>query len=587
MRAFRSFVATLTSLALVVQVPLSALAAGAHFAPASNDDIARRCDVFTSVFDPDYNGPRTVLDETTAAEAIRVCAPAAEARPMRPRYVYLYGTALLAAKRYPEAAQQFTAARQAGNAWGADSLAWLAVNGWGEPQNYEKAASLFRESGSGGVAVADFGLASLYEGGAGVPRDTHEATRLYRRAADGGITAAYARLMWLSLGTTPPSFAEVAGWAQKAADAGDGDGAHVLGWCYVMGNGVHQDPVLAAKWYGEAARQGSAEAMYELSLMARDGVGLPKDAHVAAGWMQQAAEHGDAPAQLELARMLIVGTGVASDHRAAYGWALEAAKADLVPAQVLVASMAYDGDGVARNRAQAAAWFRKAAGHGDPFAMYQLGWLVRNGDGTARSEADAVRWFRQAADKGYAPAEESLGEGYMYGTGGQPPDYRAAVYWLERAAARGDGFALLNLGSLYADGKGVPQDMQRARSLFVKATLSPDPRVKRKANENLSVMLHRAPPGRDHDDPTAAVVGAALVGLALLAIFSGSGESSGGSGTVGGVSTPTGAPFGGGSSSTSTASTSPTRPDPPRPMVGNIYKIRMGEEGRNPGVVGR
>ena len=317
MRAYRSFVAAMTSLALALQAPLSALAAGAEFGPATNDDIARRCDVFSSVYDRQYSGPRTALDDNSVAEALRVCAQAAEARPVRPRYVYLYGTALLAAKRYTEAAQQFSAARQAGDPWGADSLGWLSAQGWGEPQNYEKAASLFRESGNGGVAVADYGLAWHYENGAGVPRDAREAMRLYRRAAEGGVTGAYSRLMWLSLGATPPSYTEVARWAQQAADAGDGDGAHVLGWCYLMGNGIGRDPALAAKWYVEAARQGSADAMYELSLMSRDGVGLPKDAHDAAGWMQQAAEHGAAQAQLELARMLIAGTGVASDPRAA------------------------------------------------------------------------------------------------------------------------------------------------------------------------------------------------------------------------------------------------------------------------------
>jgi TPR repeat protein len=195
-----------------------------------------------------------------------------------------------------------------------------------------------------------------------------------------------------------------------------------------------------------------------------------------------------------------------------------------------------------------------------------------------------MQWFRQAAERGSVEGEEALGEGYMNGVGG-PPDYRAAVYWLERAASKGDGYAQLNLGSLYADGKGVPRDMQRARSLFVKATLSHDPRVVRKANENLSALLHQSPPGRDRDDNTAAVVGAALVGLALLAIFSG--DSSGGSGTGGGTSTTNGAPFGGGSSSTPPKTNWSNRPDPPRPMVGNIGKIRMGEEGRNPPIVGR
>ena len=259
-----------------------------------------------------------------------------------------------------------------------------------------------------------------------------------------------------------------------------------------------------------------------------------------------------------------------------------------MPAQVLVASMAYDGAGVARNRAEAATWFRKAAEHGDTFAMFQLGWLLRNGDGTPRSEADAVRWFRQAADRGDAGAEESLGEGYMKGLGGGAPDYGAAVYWFERAASKGDGFAQVNLGLLYSNGRGVPRDMQRAQSLFVKATLSREPQVVRMARENLAGMLHHGPPARDRDDTTAAVVGVALVGLALLAIFGGSGESSGGSGSGAGTTTSSG-PCCGGSPSTSPARpvTAFPGPPPPQPMVGNIGKIRGGEEGRNPGVVGR
>jgi len=149
--------------------------------------------------------------------------------------------------------------------------------------------------------------------------------------------------------------------------------------------------------------------------------------------------------------------------------------------------------------------------------------------------------------------------------------------------SKGDGYARLNLGSLCADGTGVPRDWQRARSLFVKATLSPDPRVARKANENLSAMPHQSPPARDRDDTTAAVVGTALVGLALLAIFSGSDEA-GGSGAGGARRPPRARPS---VAAPRRRTTSPTRPDPPRPMVGNIGKSRMGEEGRDPPVVGR
>ena len=403
MRAYRSFVATLTSLALVrAGAAVGSGGRRGHSPPPTTTSRA------AATRSPRRRSTRSTaarvrqLNDVSLGEALRVCAQAAEARPVRPRYQYLYGSVLSQAERYAEAAQQFTAARQAGNAWGALGLGVLSANGSGVPQSYETAASLYREAASAGVALADYNLGRLYEYGSGVPRDASEAARLYHRAIDGGVTLGYGGLTQLSLDATPPRYAEAVRWAQQAADAGYSNGtlAVVLGWGYLTGNGVSQDTALAAKWYVEAARKGSAEAMYRLSFMSRDGLGLPQDAHDAAGWMQQAAEHGHAQAQLELARMLIAGTGVTPDHRAAYGWALEAAKADLVPAQVLVASMAYDGDGVARNRADAVAWFRKAAEHGDTFAMFQLGWLVRDGDGTPRSEAEAMQWFRQAADQG-------------------------------------------------------------------------------------------------------------------------------------------------------------------------------------------
>jgi TPR repeat protein len=221
--------------------------------------------------------------------------------------------------------------------------------------------------------------------------------------------------------------------------------------------------------------------------------------------------------------------------------------------------------------------------------MLHLGWLLRNGDGVTRSEADAVRWFRAAADRGNASAEESLGEGYMKGLGGRAPDYRTAAEWFERAASKGDGVAQINLGLLYLNGWGVERDMRRAQSLFVKATLSPEPQVMRAANENLSAMLHHGPPARDRDDTTAAVVGGALVALALLAIFSRSSESSGGSGS-GDLAAKTfgGAPYVGSPSTSAPQPVTAFRgPPPPRPMAGNIFKIRSGEEGRNPPVVGR
>ena len=60
--------------------------------------------------------------------------------------------------------------------------------------------------------------------------------------------------------------------------------------------------------------------------------------------------------------------------------------------------------------------------------------------------------------------------GVLYANGqGVPQDYAKAREWYEKAAAAGDAAAMRNLGFLYANGQGVPQDYAKAREWYEKA----------------------------------------------------------------------------------------------------------------------
>ena len=73
----------------------------------------------------------------------------------------------------------------------------------------------------------------------------------------------------------------------------------------------------------------------------------------------------------------------------------------------------------------------------------------------------AYRLFRPLADQGYASAQFNLG--LMYDNGqGVPQDYAAAVSWYRKAADQGNAKAQFNLGYDYANGQGVPQDYVQA-----------------------------------------------------------------------------------------------------------------------------
>ena len=75
--------------------------------------------------------------------------------------------------------------------------------------------------------------------------------------------------------------------------------------------------------------------------------------------------------------------------------------------------------------------------------------------------ATALRLFRSLADLGDAFAQDDLG--VMYDNGqGVPQDFAEALKWYRLAANQGDAGGQANLGLMYAAGHGVPQDYAEA-----------------------------------------------------------------------------------------------------------------------------
>ncbi len=56
-------------------------------------------------------------------------------------------------------------------------------------------------------------------------------------------------------------------WYRKAAEQGDADAQHNLGWMYANGKGVIENDKEAVKWYRKAAEQGHTKAQQKLDAM--------------------------------------------------------------------------------------------------------------------------------------------------------------------------------------------------------------------------------------------------------------------------------------------------------------------------------
>lgn len=86
----------------------------------------------------------------------------------------------------------------------------------------------------------------------------------------------------------PKSYGEAVSWFRRAADKGNAEAMHWLGYCYYWGNGVTKSDKEAASWYRRAADKGNAGAMYQLGSCYQYGWGVAKDQKQAEYWKNKA-----------------------------------------------------------------------------------------------------------------------------------------------------------------------------------------------------------------------------------------------------------------------------------------------------------
>jgi tetratricopeptide (TPR) repeat protein len=130
---------------------------------------------------------------------------------------------------------------------------------------------------------------------------------------------------------------------------------------------------------------------------------------------------------------------------------------------------------------------------GDAEAQANLGVMLT----TRGKYADAALWYKRAANMGIATAAYNLGTLYYNGQG-FPQDYATAKHWFEAAATRNDPYAEFQLGMMYGNAKGVEADPAAELRWYTKAAQQGLPA----AQYNLAVMYHNAE-GVDQDDVKA------------------------------------------------------------------------------------
>jgi len=193
---------------------------------------------------------------------------------------------------------------------------------------------------------------------------------------------------------------------------------------------------------GNAKAQFALGNFYEFGMIGPDGIPKP-DYPAAAYWYQEASDRGELPASFALAKLLRDGLGMPSNPTAALNLFRKAAVSGYVPAMVPLSYAYGELNGSPRTRTdtsghRAQHWAGAAAEAGDPAGQLIVGYLYHQGlnlpPGAAKSAG-----------------------------------YKDAMVWYQKAAAGGDCVALMNIGGMYFNGDGVPQDKNQAQSWFAKA----------------------------------------------------------------------------------------------------------------------
>lgn len=314
--------------------------------------------------------------------------------------------------------------------------------------DYERAVRMYSAAADIGSATATNNLAGCYFYGHGVHRDKDRAVELYKKAAELGNSSAECR----------------------------------LGICCEMGDGCEKDSVAAFEHYKKASEANNATALYRLARCYDNGIGTEQNFVNAFKYYELSAKQGCPEAMHEAGMMYKAGRGTKKDENLAYKRFSSAAAAGFSNAEYEVGNCYFEGTGAVRNREYAFLRYIRAfdVDNGNSAAVFKLGICMLKGLGTEKNEQVAFEWFCRGDALGSPGATYMMGECYYYGVGVEC-DKSMAVKCYQRAisydyADSGRTVpAMLALAECLEKGYGTEKDLQRAMSLYKKASETGDP----------------------------------------------------------------------------------------------------------------
>lgn len=225
------------------------------------------------------------------------------------------------------------------------------------------------------------------------------------------------------------------------------------------------EPASAVPWLEQAAAAGRPFAQITLAGLYTEGAGVPQNPRRAFELYLAAAKQGIASAQVRVALTYLAGREpVERDPAAARPWLVAAARQDEGTALGLLSERYEAGIDVEQDSELAAELLMRAAEVGHPVGQREAAGRLLYGDADRLDPAKGIYLLEKAAETGDPSAAYALGLEHLRGTH-VAQSYVLAGEWLTRAAD-GNAMAAFRLAEMHANGLGVTQDAERARSML-------------------------------------------------------------------------------------------------------------------------
>lgn len=333
------------------------------------------------------------------------------------------------------------------------ALRWR--HGDGVAEDSQHARRLFGFAALQGHSAARYQLGLMNLRGEGGERHLVRALMWFRLAAGRDEPRAAPQIQRLSADLKPAEVRQshvLMEQAEKArrhlVAARKNDNAHAmaqLGMQLYSGLGVEPDAPLAVAWLQRAAQQQDPDAQLFLAMAYASGKGITPNLPDAQRLFQLAADQGHREAQYEWAHFLEHHSRLVASHAKAVQLYEAAAQQGHVRAQLRLGQL-FKADEAGMPAAAAADAMPRKAVHKRSHAPH----LVR-----------ALEYFMMAAEQGEREAQFELGQMYAQGLG-TPQQFEQATHWLLLAARQGHAKAQFNLAFQYAHGQGVDADLLKS-----------------------------------------------------------------------------------------------------------------------------